>query len=159
MEKLRQPNFSEFESPEKARLSESASEIPTAKSPDPLENPRFEWKPPDLSPNGDWAHDRIANQRKASTSYTNSDEVFIDGLQRLEHHRNNWTPEGPEPKRLQLLWWEFPPEHWEELRLGAQQNFLQAPEPQIRPNAPMDAEMTKAAVAFVDELMELKVMR
>ena len=119
----------------------------------------FEWVPPDLSPGNKWHRIHVSNLWEASRTYPNSQEVFEDGMRRLAIHRDNYTSEGPEPKRLQLLWWEFPAEHWEELRLGARQNFLKPPEELIKPNAPMDEEMTIAAAEFVDELLELGVLR
>ena len=36
------------------------------------------------------------------------------GLRALDTHRANYEGDGT-IKQLQILWWEFPPEHWEEL--------------------------------------------
>ncbi|CAJ1968834.1 unnamed protein product [Cylindrotheca closterium] len=119
----------------------------------------FGWVPADLSPGGTWHQQRISNLRWASEHYPEPKDIFDDGLHRLAVHRQNYDQDGPSPKWLQLLWWEFPSEHWEELRTGARQNFLERPEPHIRPNAPMDEEMLEAAVQFVDELVELGVLR
>jgi hypothetical protein len=38
---------------------------------------------------------------------------FEDGLDGLAVHRGKYSEEGP--KRLQILWWEFPQEQWEAL--------------------------------------------
>ena len=121
--------------------------------------PPFLWAPPDLSLGSKWYNQRVANLHKASETYTASTEIFQDGIRRLGVHRANYNAEGPAPVWLQLLWWEFPPEHWESLRTGARQNFLASPESHIHPNAPMDADMTKAAADFVDELLDLGVVR
>ena len=52
-------------------------------------------------------------------------ELFQEGLQLLAHHRNNYGPEGP--KYLEVLWWEWPPLHWDELRKGGSMNFMEEP--------------------------------
>ncbi|CAJ1960569.1 unnamed protein product [Cylindrotheca closterium] len=123
-----------------------------------LDNDVFNWHPPDLSLGSPWHTLRLANLPWAADHYPEPDNIYWDGIQRLAVHRNNYNSEGPDPKRLQLLWWEFPSEHWGELRNGARQNFLKQPDPCLRPNAPMDEEMLEAAVQFVDELVELGVL-
>ena len=121
--------------------------------------PNFQWVPPDLSEGGSWWTARIRQLRIASQSYPSPDLLIEEGRQLLATHRTNYNQNGPDPKWLQLLWWEFPKEHWEDLRVGARQNFLQTPTPHIQPNAPMDPDMTTAAAAFVDELLSLGVVR
>jgi hypothetical protein len=64
-----------------------------------------------------------------------------------------------DPKQLQLLWWEFPKEHWEPLKNGSRMNFLKHPEAKIHDNAAMDNEQTQVAVGFVEELLDLGVIR
>ena len=49
--------------------------------------------------------------------------------------------------------------HWEKLKDGARQNFMVLPKPNIQPNAPMDNDMINTAVAFIDELIELGVVK
>ena len=71
----------------------------------------------------------------------------------------NYSLEGASPKWLQLLWWEFPPEHWEDLRNGFRQNFLATPPSTLTPNSKMDKSGLQAAAAFVDELLDLGVIR
>ena len=71
----------------------------------------------------------------------------------------NYTASGPEPRHLQVLWWEFPPEHWTALRDGSRMNFLRPPNPGSHDNAAMDAEQLAVAVAFVEELLDLRVLR
>ena len=44
------------------------------------------------------------------------------------HELQSTNAEGPRPTHLQLLWWEWPREHWDGLRLGSPMNFLIRPE-------------------------------
>jgi hypothetical protein len=81
--------------------------------------------------------------------------VIKDGMRALEHHRSNYTATHPEPKHLQLLWWEFPPEHRYDLRHGSSMNFLKEPPLGIQPNADMDVDQLETACEFVDELLAL----
>jgi hypothetical protein len=115
----------------------------------------FKWYPSDLSPEGAWHQKRLINLRKAANACTDSEQVFQDGLIALEIHRNNYNADGPSPKQLQLMWWEFPSEHWTPLQEGSRMNFM---EPVIKPNANMDEEQHAVRAAFVDELLELKVL-
>ena len=62
---------------------------------------------------------------------------MAEGLEDLERHRSNFDHEGPNPTTLQLLWWEFPIEHHEDLRRGASMNFLKVPEPGLTDNSDM----------------------
>ena len=119
----------------------------------------FAWRPPDLSIDGAWYKERISNLHRASMQYNNSEEVYEDGLLRLERHRKNYDDEGPNPTFLQLFWWEFPPEHWEELREGFRMNFLREPPCNITPNAAIDESGLEAAREFVDKLILLGVFR
>ena len=70
----------------------------------------------------------------------------------------NYFSEGPSPKWLQLLWLEFLPEHWEDLRNGFRQNFLATPPSTLTPNSKMDKSGLQAAAAFVDELLDSGVI-
>ena len=126
---------------------------------DVSEPPSFSWSPPDLQKGGKWFLQRISNLREACSQYHNKDELFDDGLSRLDRHRMNYNSDGPAPKWLQLLWWEFPSEHWDELRDGFRQNFLISPPESLTPNAAMDESGLAAAAAFVDELLDLGVIR
>jgi hypothetical protein len=88
----------------------------------------------------------VENLHRASDTYGKSTKIFQDGsIHRLIVHQANYNDEKPAPVWLQLLWGEFIPEHWEDLRIGARQNFLVSPMPHIHPNAPTDSNMTKAA--------------
>ena len=77
----------------------------------------------------------------------------------MRRHRRNYNHEGPTPNELQLLWWEFPSEHHEDIRTGSSMNFLKTPEPGLTKNADMTAEQQIAACEFVDELISLGVLR
>jgi hypothetical protein len=65
---------------------------------------------------------------------------------------------GPNPTHLQLLWWEFPRERWDELREGCSMNFLRDPIPLIQPNLPMTPEQLEIAEEFIEELVDLGVL-
>lgn len=119
----------------------------------------FEWSPPDLTEGQPWYCERVRNLKRAASTYDTPGPIIQEGFRLLRVHRSNYNSLGPDPKWLQLLWWEFPPEHWEDLRAGCKQNFLKSPTPCLRPNAPMDPEMTRAAAEFVDELVSLGVIR
>jgi hypothetical protein len=58
-------------------------------------------------------------------------------------------------KKLKLLRWEFPEEHWTPLKEGSRMNFLRTLEAVIHDNAAMDEEQTLVAANFVDELLDL----
>ena len=119
----------------------------------------FTWKPANLCEGGEWYQDRISHLHHACSHYSNSTELYNDGLERLRIHRTNYDEEGPNPSYLQLLWWEFPAEHWDELRDGFRMNFLKKPRTQLVPNADMDVSGMEAARKFVDELVSLGVFR
>lgn len=84
---------------------------------------------------------------------------FRRGMEDLDRHRRNHDDQGPTPPQLQLLWWEFPEEHWTALREGSHMNFLVTPPAELHDNSDMDEEQTKVAGAFVDELVGLGVLR
>jgi hypothetical protein len=83
--------------------------------------------------------------------------LFREGLEALNVHRENYKTDDGTIKHLQLLWWEFPPEHWTELREGCPMNFLTEPTKGITPNAPMTAEQQEIAAEFIDELWHISV--
>ena len=64
------------------------------------------------------------------------------------------------PKAASTALWEFPPKHWAALREGCCTNFLVLPDACIQgDNAPMDQEQLDVSAAFVDELLELKIVQ
>lgn len=123
------------------------------------DSPPFDWKPPDLSVGSCWYATRLQNLQAACASYPDGADLFSSGLEMLRVHRGNYNSEGPDPKQLQLLWWEWPPEHWDALREGSRMNFLRPPDSVITPNSPMDDEQLQVAGAFVDELVDMKIIR
>jgi hypothetical protein len=120
--------------------------------------PVFDWKPPDLSEGGSWFLDRVYSLTQASVTLPNPGKIIQEGLELLRIHRGNYNADGPKPKRLQLLWWEFPKEHWTALREGSRMNFLKEPKHEIHDNAAMDEEQLDVAAAFVNELLDLGIV-
>ena len=47
-------------------------------------------------------------------------ELVNQGLDALSRHRRNHDSTGANPEQLQVLWWEFPREHWDALREGVE---------------------------------------
>ena len=127
---------------------------------EPLEEPPdgtdWEYDYPDLAFQGEWYQDRISKLKAAIEGHPERDKLFQDGLEALEFHRTNYTDEGP--KYLQLLWWEFPEEHQEAVRLGSSMCFLVDPGTEIVPNSPMDEEQLATVDKFLDELITLGVL-
>jgi hypothetical protein len=103
-------------------------------------NTAFTWTPPDLSVDGEWYLARLANLKKAASNLPDPAKIIQDGLEILCIHRDNYSVTGPAPSQLQLIWWEFPREHWTALREGSHMSFLVQPGAKDNPNAPMDQE-------------------
>jgi hypothetical protein len=80
----------------------------------------------------------------------------VEGEVLLESHRSNYGPDGPQ--NIAVLWWEWPPLHWEDLRLGASMIFVKATTPRKNPNSPFTREQLAIAENFVDELTTLRVL-
>ena len=133
------------------------------RKPDPAEAevPRadthgFDWRPPDLSPGGEWYQKRLENLTAAASTYGDqAQDLIADGINRMATHRKNYDTDGPAVTRLQILWWEFPPEHWDALRDGSRMGFLSDPPTADHPNSDMDEEQLRVAGQFVDELLEI----
>jgi hypothetical protein len=118
----------------------------------------FSWNPPDLTPRSAWTRERTFSLIQAALRYDDPGTIIEEGMRMLANHRLNYTLEGPNPTHLQLLWWEFPIESWEDIRTGCSMNFLRPPDERITPNSEMTAEQVTIAAEFVDELMELGVL-
>ena len=123
-----------------------------------VEYPDWAWTLPDLRPNQPWYRRRYGNLRRIVKQYPLEDreKMLWEGKQDLHRHRNNYGPEGPQ--HLQLLWWEFPPEHWETLRVGCSMNFLKDPVAHLWDNSTTSPSQMEAGVAFVEELIALGVL-
>jgi hypothetical protein len=120
--------------------------------------PEFSWCPLDLSTEGVWYRERVTNLVAAATHYEDRVQLVQHGLRALKVHRSNYTATHPEPKQLQLLWLEFPPEHWDESRDSGFMNFMVPPTACIHPNSSMTEEQLVIATDFVQELVDLGVL-
>jgi hypothetical protein len=120
--------------------------------------PEFSWCPPDLSAGGVWYRERVSNLVAAAAHYEDRVQLVRDGLRALKVHRSNYTATHPYPKQIQLLWWEFPSEHWDEIRDGGSMNFMVPPTACIHPNSPMTEEQLVIATELVQELVDLVVL-
>jgi hypothetical protein len=115
------------------------------------------WEPPDLGPTSPFYFRQITRLREVTTELGGLPEWITDGETALAHHRENYGLDGP--KRLVILWWNWPREHWRELREGASMNFLAEPAPGLVANSEMTAEQLETATQFVDELIALGVLQ
>ena len=79
-----------------------------------VEAEEWEWNPPDLSPGSLWHQARVESLYIATEGMADRERHRQDRLRALEIHRHNFEGNGT-MKQLQILWWEFPPEHWDTL--------------------------------------------
>ena len=114
------------------------------------------WSVPDISVGSEWHVSRVFNLLHACKGLPDREALFQDGLTTLDVHRRNYGVDGAQ--QLQLLWWEFPPEHWHDLRNGCSMNFLEPPKAGIFLNSDMTDDQRATAVEFVEELMSLGVL-
>ena len=120
----------------------------------------FLWAPPDMAPQGPWYQQRMTNLKRASSKYPGQEAQLVEqGKRLLKIHRSNYDMTGAKANQLQLLWWEFPQESWDDLREGCRMNFLTEPEHVMHPNADMDPEQVEVASQFVDELIDIGAVR
>jgi hypothetical protein len=103
-----------------------------------------------------WYCEGVISLKQALKGLPEASRYYQEGLEALRVHCENYTTAGP--KRLQLLWWEFPREHWEALREGSSMNFPITPGGELELNANMDAEEREVAARVVDELKKLGVL-
>jgi hypothetical protein len=122
----------------------------------PQDDITWEWSALDLSKYSPWYKDRVKSILQAIEGDLEAERWYRAGLQALAIHRENYTVEGP--KHLQLLWWEFPKEHWEPLCEGSSRHFLVTPEGELVLNSAMDDMEQEAAGRFIDELILLGVL-
>ena len=116
----------------------------------------WEWHPPDLSEGSEFYQARLETLKRVTKERNGPDKWIKDGIEMLRYHRQNYGPDGP--KRLTVLWWEWPKEHWTALREGSSMNFLIDPATGLMENSEMDPEQLKTAIAFMDELIDLAVL-
>jgi hypothetical protein len=112
----------------------------------------WSWAPPDISKGSPWHLARVYNLLDACKGYHNCLRHFDEGQRALDCHRSNYSGTIT---YLQVLWWEFPPERWTELRDGCSMNFLEEPHHNAASNSSMDEDQTRIASTFVDELISL----
>ena len=130
-----------------------APEYPT----DRADESAFDWSPPDLRKGSKWYNQRVRSLDLATRDRPDQKQLVKQGLKALDFHRKNYSAEGP--KYLQLLWWEFPEDHWESLRCGSSMNFLIKPTGELKPNNFMEEEDKAIAGKFIDELKGLGALR
>jgi hypothetical protein len=80
----------------------------------------------------------------------------MDAWRLLASRRLNYTSQGAQ--RMEILWWECPPEHWESLHFGGSMNFMETPVSVLEENGKMTESQLTIAVAFVTELISLGVL-
>jgi hypothetical protein len=117
---------------------------------------KWDWEPPDLTEGSEWYNARVARLREAVQGLDEPDYWLKEGLECLARHRLNYTDKGPQ--QLQLLWWEFPCEHWKALREGCRLGFLVSPEGGLVLNGSFTQEEREVAGRFVDKLKALGVL-
>ena len=142
---------SSMSSPLSTGQDKEASNKPTTGAP----THEWSWNPPDLKYGRRWYKRRLRNLKKAADCYPSPQRKTIveQGQKDLIRHRENYGPDGA--KYLQILWWEFPKEQWEDLRLGSSMNFMTQPPAALHANDLPDANQVATAVEFMDELIEL----
>jgi hypothetical protein len=120
----------------------------------------FTWNPPNLEEGGAWYKERWKTLEHAVTFYPagRQADLLAEGFGILKVHRGNYDSTGAKPQELQLIWWEFPQEHWDPIREGSPMNFLGYPPSIIHPNGKMDIDALTIAGAFADELIALRVL-
>lgn len=140
-------------------IDPEAKSPPRSNSPTGLEEAEKEWQYelPDLTMGSPWYIERVQNLQRAIVGRPDYDELLADGLDALEVHRTNYTEEGP--KFLQVLWWEFPALHQEAVRIGSSMRFLIDPGEELVPNPPLTPEQVLVVEEFINELMDLGVVR
>ena len=119
----------------------------------------WDWTLPDLSPGGEWHTAHVRNLESTICDLPNADQLHTEGLQALENHQKNFESPDGSIVHLQILWWEFPPEHWEELHEGCPMNFLSEPTKGVTLNAPMTEEQMDIATKFINELWLIGVFK
>lgn len=120
--------------------------------------PEWKWVPPDLTKGGVFYQARLESLQRAASTYEQSSDIIAEGIDILDRHRRNYSFSGTQLTQLQIIWWEFPREHWEPLRIGSSMNFASPPEPGLHPNSPMDEEQQRVASEFVDELLAINAI-
>jgi hypothetical protein len=143
-------------SPPAVERSQSKLHSPLRSSQDKAAPLDWHWEPPDLGPESAFYHRQVSKLQELTKELGGPSEWITDGKAALARHRENYGPDGP--KHLVILWWNWPSEHWDELRDGASMNFLEEPPPGLVKNSEMTPEQLETATQFVDELIDLGVL-
>lgn len=114
------------------------------------------WPPPDLSKHSLFYHLRLHRLRQVASIHPDTDRLVQQGLRDLAAHRLNYSDAGPQ--NLVVLWWEWPEDHWLELREGALMNFVSFPPHGLVENSKFTPDELATAAQFVDELISLRVL-
>ena len=157
-----------------ASISKVIAPYVMAKEPGPISSPKpvatsvsphladktKHWTVPDLSINSVFYNNSIQKLQEVIQELDicakKKPLILEEGKIILNSHRQNYGAGGP--KHLVILWWEWPPIHWNELRIGASMNFMTKPTPGIIPNQELEGAELKVAIEFVNELINLKVL-
>jgi hypothetical protein len=99
----------------------------------------------------------VESLNAATQGMADEERHWRDGLQTLDIHRHHNFEGNGTMKQLQILWWEFPPEHWDMLWDGSPMNFIMTLSGGITPNAPMMDEQVEIAAEFIDELWHIGI--
>ena len=131
---------------------------PKASTQDQATPTTWTFKIPNLSHGSPWYNQRVRNLKKAARKFENRDKLIREGLLALRRHRQNYGPSGP--KHLQLLWWEWPKRHWNNLIHGFPMNFTSNPPRVDNTTGHKDVPEQKlqAMADCVDELISLGVL-
>jgi hypothetical protein len=116
----------------------------------------WHWSPPDLSEGQQFFRDHLSTLKQVTRELGGPASWIADGIAALKLHRLNYGANGA--CKLTILWWEWPREHWTELREGASMNFLKTPPSGLIANTTMSEEELPTAVKFVEELIALGVV-
>jgi hypothetical protein len=116
----------------------------------PSTNSPFVWRPLDLSEDSAWTKKRLEKLMAVAIGFLEPRPIIKQGMRILRRHRENYDSVGPRPSKLQLIWWEFPEESWDELQEGCSMNFLRNPEAKVTSNA----DLTEAQIVIAEELVK-----
>ena len=130
---------------------------PTWMAPADDADANWDWSLPDLNPSGEWYYACIKNLEAVIRNLPNATQLCMEGLQALENHQKNFESSDGSIVHLQILWWELPLEHWEELRKGCPMNFLSEPTKGVTPNVLMTEEQVNITTKFINELWSIRV--
>lgn len=89
---------------------------PTVDTVDTGSYQEWAWSAPALGPHSSFQEDRLRRLHEVTAELGGPDLWILQGRDALIAHSRNYGPEGP--KDLAILWWEWPREHWTELREG-----------------------------------------